>query len=186
MILREATEIKYLPNTISIIRIIGAVALLFQEPLSPWFFLTYTLCGISDFLDGYLARRAKLTSQFGATIDSIADAIFIGVVLIIFIPLLQIPLWILCWIGSIALVRIGSLVIGLIKYRTITFLHTYANKATGLALFCFPFLYNWLGLTVTASLLCSLASLSALEELMINILSQTLSRDIKSIFAKSE
>ncbi|MNE69369.1 phosphatidylglycerophosphate synthetase [compost metagenome] len=158
-------------------RMIGSMLLLFVQPFSALFFIIYLLCGASDALDGYLARKAMITSPFGASLDSVADAIFIGAILCVFLPVLQFPRWIICWIGAIALVRISSLVTGWIKYSTLAFIHTYANKATGLVLFCFPFLYNLFGLTITASLLCGLASFSAIEELSINLTSKELSRD---------
>ncbi len=173
-----------MPNAISALRIICAITLLFLEPLSVLFLATYVVCGISDFLDGYIARRTKHVSQFGATLDSIADVIFFGVLLIIFIPLLKISLWMRIWIGAIIMIRISSLIIGAVKYRTLVFIHTYANKVTGMALFCFPFLYNYLGLPVTVMLLCGMAGISATEELIINIISKRPSRDRKSIFVR--
>ena len=177
-------EIKYIPNIITASRIVCSVFLLLIEPLSLWFLIIYLLCGISDIFDGYIARRTKSNSQFGATLDSVADAIFIGVLLIIFIPMFQWPLWILYWIGTIALVRFISLAVGFVKYHTFAFLHTYANKLTGLLLFSFPFSYSILGLTITAFILCGAATLSAIEELAINITSKDLSRDIGCIFKK--
>lgn len=156
---------------------IGSVILLFVEPLSALFFVIYAGCGASDVLDGYIARRTNSTSPAGASLDSVADAIFIGAILCVFLPILHFQLWILCWIGGIAVIRLCSLITGWVKFHALAFIHTYANKATGLMLFCFPFLYNLLGLTVTASLLCGLASLSALEELAINLKSKVLSRN---------
>ncbi|WP_179945168.1 CDP-alcohol phosphatidyltransferase family protein [Paenibacillus durus] len=170
-------RIKHIPNVLTVMRIICSVILLLVKPLSALFFGIYIVCGASDVLDGYIARKTKSTSQLGASIDSIADAIFIGVTLSVFLPILHLPLWILCWIGAVAVIRIGSLIIGFVKYSALSFIHTYANKATGLMLFCFPFLYSILGLTITSSLLCGLASFSAIEELIINIKSKELSRD---------
>lgn len=71
--------------------------------------------------------------------------------------------------------------IGFIKYRYLALLHTYANKITGIALFCFPLLYKYFGLTITLYFIISLATLAALEELLINIKSKTLSLNKKSI-----
>ena len=63
-------------------------------------------------------------------------------------------------------------------------MHTYANKAAGAALFCFPLLYRLLGLAVTASILCCIASLSALEELLIVIRSKELDRNTTGLFSR--
>lgn len=90
------------------------------------------------------------------------------------------------WLIVIALIRFLSLGIGFMKYRTMAYLHTYANKFTGIALACFPVLYRICGMTITVLVLCGIASLSALEELLIIILAKKLDRNIKSIFVKEE
>jgi len=182
--LRGGSRIKQLPNILTAARIVFSVMLLYTQVFSPWFFVLYILCGISDFLDGYVARKTQNTSRFGAIFDSVADVAFFGSILIIFIPLFQWPPWILWWIGLIILVRLASLTVGAVKYHSIAFLHTYANKATGLLLFCFPVLCYVLGLTFSAGLICAAGSLSAVEELLINIRSRSLSRNVKSLFAK--
>lgn len=85
------------------------------------------------------------------------------------------------WIGIIILMRLSSLLIGVIKYRALAFLHTYSNKMTGFLLFCFPFIHYMFDLNVTVCILCGVATLSAVEEILINIISDELSRNIKSI-----
>lgn len=177
-------EIKHMPNILTAGRIVCAVWLLRTEPLSLWFFVLYLFCGVSDILDGYIARKTKSASPFGAALDSVADAVFIGVLLMIFIPMLPWPLWILRWTGAIVLIRLISLTVGFAKYRALSSLHTYANKVTGLLLFFFPFLYSLLGLTATAFIVCGAATLSAVEELAINATSKELSRDIGGLFKK--
>ena len=174
-----------IPNYITASRIVFSLMLLFTIPLSPLFFILYLLCGLSDILDGYIARRTNSKSTLGATLDSLSDAIFIGVSLIVFIPLFQWPLWLLVWIGGIALIRFLSLLIGLKKYKTLCFLHTYSNKATGLLLFMFPVFYQLFDLNLTAFFLCSIATLSSLEELAVNVTSVKLERDIRTIFELS-
>lgn len=177
-------SIKNLPNYITILRIFTSVFLLLIKPLSMPFFFFYFICGISDVLDGYLARKLNASSKFGQVLDSISDLIFISIVLFIFIPIIDFPLWIVCWIAVIAAVRLISIILGLIKYQKLAFLHTYGNKATGLILFCFPFLYSFWGKEITAALICAIASISAAEELLINLTSKTLQRDRSSIFSK--
>ncbi|SDM91573.1 CDP-diacylglycerol--glycerol-3-phosphate 3-phosphatidyltransferase [Paenibacillus jilunlii] len=128
-------------------------------------------------LDGYIARKTNSTSPLGASIDSVADVVFIAALLAVFLPILQLSLWVICWIAAVALVRLGSLLVGYVKYHALSFLHTYANKATGLALFSFPLLYSIFGLTTASIVTCGLATCSAIEELMINIKSKELLRD---------
>ncbi len=175
--------IKHIASIITAGRIAGAVVLLWTKPLSALFFLIYFLCCVSDVLDGFIARKTNTTSRFGATLDSIADFVLIAVMLVIFVPLLELEPWMLWWTGIIALVRFASFGIGFAKYHEFAFLHTYANKATGIVCACFPVLYYVFGLTVTTHILCGAASLSALEELTITWRSKELDRNVKGLFS---
>jgi len=177
-------KIKYLLNSITVSRIIGSLLLLLPAPLSFAFFLIYFWCGISDALDGYIARRTNNVSQAGATLDSLADLIFTAAILIVFVPVLSWKLWMLCWIAEIAVLRFLSLAIGYKKFHAPAFLHTYANKLSGFALFCFPLLYLAAGLPITMCILCVISNLSALEELLITLSSKTLDRDVRTIFKR--
>lgn len=67
-----------LPNMLSLSRIIFLpvlFALMFYG-YHVLFLVTYVLLAFTDFLDGFLARRLGLTSQFGKEIDSFADLFF--------------------------------------------------------------------------------------------------------------
>src|SRR5258708_13583864 len=50
--------------------------------------------GISDFLDGYIARRDKLITNFGILMDPLADKIMVCSAFITFVGLKWIPAWI--------------------------------------------------------------------------------------------
>jgi CDP-diacylglycerol--glycerol-3-phosphate 3-phosphatidyltransferase len=68
------------------------------------------------------------------------------------------------------------------KYHVFAILHTYANKATGLLLFLSPYLYNLVDINILGGVICTIASIATVEELMIHIISKGLSRDIKSVY----
>jgi CDP-diacylglycerol--glycerol-3-phosphate 3-phosphatidyltransferase len=133
-------------------------------------------------VDGYIARKTNAISKLGMKLDSLADVAFTAAVLVALIPVIKAPMIVWLWIALIALIRAASLITGYIKYRTFAALHTYANKATGLLLFLFPFLYVIMDTTLLEYLLCIAASLSAIEDLAINLTSKKLQRDIKGIF----
>jgi CDP-diacylglycerol--glycerol-3-phosphate 3-phosphatidyltransferase len=177
-------SIKNIPNFITFFRIFASVCLLLVKPFSALFFFFYFMCGLSDVLDGHVARKIDASSKFGQVLDSIADLIFITIVLLILIPIINLPLWIIYWIAIIAIVRLISIIIGFTKYQQLAFLHTYANKTTGIILFFFPFLLFIIGKEIAATVICCIASISAAEELLINLTSKTLNRDIGSIFSK--
>ena len=83
------------------LRILGAVILLFIQPLSAAFFVIYTLSGVSDAVDGTVARATHTSGEFGARLDSIADLLFYAVMLIKVFPVLWVKLpksiWYFVW-----------------------------------------------------------------------------------------
>jgi CDP-diacylglycerol--glycerol-3-phosphate 3-phosphatidyltransferase len=65
---------------------IPAVAVIFYWPgewSKPLACLAFTLAGLTDLLDGYLARRMGQTSKFGAFLDPVADKLMVAVALIL-------------------------------------------------------------------------------------------------------
>lgn len=173
-----------IPNIITIARIMGSFFLLMTNPFSRPFFALYLFCGLSDILDGFLARRFELSSSLGATLDSIADCIFVFIALYLILPEIHLPPWALLWIGGIFIIKGSTFVIGMLRYHGLAFLHTYLNKATGGALFCFPLLYSFWGIPATVGILCGIATIAALEEFWINLSAKELQRDRKGLFIK--
>ncbi len=49
----------------------------FQFPLMRWAFYAYLIAALTDFLDGYLARKLNAESKWGAILDPIADKILV-------------------------------------------------------------------------------------------------------------
>ena len=124
-----------IPNIISALRIPGAICLLFIDPASVSFWAIYGLCGISDMLDGYLARKLHAESKTGAVLDSVADLCFVACCAIRLLPVVQIPTWLWIWAGVIVAIKIVNQVSALIVSRNFCFPHTKANKLTGFLLF---------------------------------------------------
>lgn len=71
--------IRFIPNGVTIFRITGSIVLLFLNPMNMDFICFYFLCGLSDILDGFLARAFHFESKHGAILDSMADTLFIFV-----------------------------------------------------------------------------------------------------------
>ena len=68
---------KHLPNIITALRFLGAIGLLFFDVKTTAFWAVYFICGLSDMLDGCLARKLHCESKTGALLDSLADLVFV-------------------------------------------------------------------------------------------------------------
>ena len=163
-------------------RIVCSVFIMFTKPFSLLFWILYIVCGISDILDGFIARSMKQESEFGAKLDSIADIIFISSVTIVLIPIIKIHYFVWICVVVVIFIRTLSYLIGLKKFSTFTSLHTYANKLTGLLLFITPVFYVIFKFNITAIILSTSAILSSVEELIIIISTKELNKNCKSIF----
>lgn len=155
---------RHLPNILTISRILGAVALLFLQPLSGTFLLVYALCGISDMVDGAIARRFSLASEFGAKLDGIADLVFVAVALVKILSVVELPLWGWCWIAGIAAIKLCSLWMAN-KHHLFEALHTIANKVVGFTLFVSVFALNHIPTEMLCFILCALGTGAAIQEL---------------------
>ncbi|MFA6728692.1 MAG: CDP-alcohol phosphatidyltransferase family protein [Prevotella sp.] len=69
------------------------------------------LRGITDMINGTIARLMGSISEFGAKFDTSADIIFIALCLSIFFPLIGAPTWLWIWIIVIAIINIGNIIL---------------------------------------------------------------------------
>lgn len=79
-----------LPNILTWIRILAIplIVVIFFLPVSwaaPAAGLLFALAGITDLLDGYLARRMGQTSRFGAFLDPVADKLIVATALVLIV-----------------------------------------------------------------------------------------------------
>jgi len=130
---------KNLPNLISISRGVAALALLFTTAFSLPFWVLYVWCGVSDVIDGPLARRLKVESRTGAAIDSIADLFFVVFAAIKIIPALTVPSWIWWVFGMLACIQILRMSYLYCKERNFAALHDVPNKIIGVMLYLVPY-----------------------------------------------
>jgi len=160
--------VQRIPNALSIARIPLSLSILLVQPFSALFFALYVLCGATDALDGFIARKFNATSALGARLDSVADFVFFGVALYVFLTALPIPAFLILWAICIVAVRFMGLGRAFSKYKEWAALHTYAYKIAGFVFFCFPFLAALLGVVTAGIMLCGIATLATAEEIYIN------------------
>ncbi len=172
------------PNVITSLRIIGSAYMLFIRPDTTLFYIIYSLCGFSDVLDGFIARRAGLTTALGARLDSIADLMFYAVMILKVLPRLisVLPLWLWCMVAVVVAIRLAAYITAAAKFRCFASIHTYMNKLTGGAMFCVPYILLLENPVPLCAVICAIAGLSSLEELLIHIVSKEYDEKSKTLF----
>lgn len=118
-------------------------------------------------LDGFVARRLRAESKFGARLDTIADIVFVVVVVIKVLAAVHVPLWIIIWVICIAVIKCINIVSGFIVCKQFVAEHTVLNKVTGVLLFATPLCIGLLSLKVAAILIvltCAVATVAAIQE----------------------
>ena len=151
-------------NTITFFRIVVSIVLLFSPAFSPAFYALYIAAGLSDMLDGFMARRTDTVSKLGARLDTIADFVLVVVCLIKLLPVLHIPAWLYAWIGIIALIKVVNIISGFVVQKKLVAVHSVMNKATGALLFMLPLTIPAVGLKTSAVIVCAAATFAAIQE----------------------
>ena len=151
-------------NIITGFRIVFSAALLFCTVFSPEFYILYLAAGITDIIDGTVARKTNTVSKSGERLDTIADLIFVAVCFFKLIPVLDIPLWLYIWIAVIVLIRIVNIISGFVIQKRFIILHTTTNKLTGALLFILPFTLQFVDLSYSAAIVCFIATFAAAQE----------------------
>ena len=172
---------KISPNKLSFIRIIFSLLLFFTKPLSYLFFIIYLICSISDVLDGYVARKYNLVTDFGAKLDSIADMTMFLSLIIVLLPVLNFTLEIYVLILIIVILKIASAIYCYIKIEKLSTIHRYLNKITGLLIILIPVLLIFAPSENLIAIICIIATIAAIEEFLIIRYSQYLDINCESI-----
>lgn len=155
---------KHLANIITSLRIFCSILMIFQPTFSLQFYITYLICGVSDMIDGAVARATNNNTKFGAQLDSIADIIFIVAASIKLIPTIHIPNWLWIWITIIAIIKISNMTLELYRTKRLIFQHTTMNKITGLILFILPLTLSFIEIKYSTIFVCSIATIAAIQE----------------------
>ena len=151
-------------NRITACRIFLSLLLLTLPAFSAGFYAVYLLGGLTDMIDGAVARRTGTVSAFGARLDTAADFAFASTVLLKLLPAMELPVWLCMWSGGIAAVRLTNAAAGFFREKRFVAEHTALNKLTGGLLFLLPLIYPaflWMGY---AAAVCTVATVSTLQE----------------------
>lgn len=106
-------HIAHVPNILTGYRFVAAPLLLFclYPGAETWVnllgFALYSSAALTDFVDGYIARKYKVESVLGKLMDPLADKVLVLAALVMLIPLGRMPAWIAFLILSRELIVTG-------------------------------------------------------------------------------
>lgn len=133
---------RYIPNILSCLRLALLVPVVWtllakHYELAFYFFIA---AGLSDGIDGFLARRYDWKTHFGAFIDPLADKVLLIFTFFTLAWLNQIPLWLVIMMISRDLIIMAG-VLGLyVRYGKVDFVPTMISKITTVSQVSFAFL----------------------------------------------
>lgn len=110
----------YVPNQYGTVDLLGASVPVFQFLAG----IVFTIASITDYLDGYLARKHNLVTAFGEFFDPMADKLLVIAALIMLVQSNAVPAWVVVIIVSRELLVTGLRVL----------LATYSGKVMAAAL----------------------------------------------------
>ncbi len=89
--------LKHIPNIISVLRIVLVIPIMiaFWNEDYPLAFVLILIAGISDGIDGFLARFFNWRSRLGAILDPLADKILLICLFVVFAIKGLLPLWLM-------------------------------------------------------------------------------------------
>jgi phosphatidylglycerophosphate synthase len=147
--------------------------------------ILFAAAGLTDVLDGIVARRTGTVSKLGARLDSIADIVMFGVMIACAVIWAGVRLWTLAsYLIAVALIRFANLAIAAKRFRQFAVIHTWGNKLTGILIFVSFGVYILTDSLIALIPVIAVAALAALEETVILLTSRELDLDRKSIFIR--
>ncbi|HJL74649.1 MAG TPA: CDP-alcohol phosphatidyltransferase family protein [Candidatus Marinimicrobia bacterium] len=190
----DFNDLKTIPNILSVSRLVLIPAMLIpcfligDDMLARKVFLImFILIGVTDKLDGTLARYLNQTSKLGAELDTLADTVFypfIALWLYRFESAVVGEWWSLVYIllGLFFL----KMILGKMKFGKIPTFHTIGGKTFAASLFFFmitAMLYPDIAKRLFP-LLCAIGYINQLEEMYIFLTRDSVDENIKSVFSK--
>lgn len=154
-------------NVVTSIRIVCALNLLFCPIFSTWFYVFCIVGGFSDVFDGITARHLGKETKFGAQLDTIADIVFMVIVIIKVVRAIYIPMLLIIWIVCIAFIKCINIISGFIIYNRFVSEHTIMNKICGVLVFVIPICmgcFSWHQVLMLIILTCGVATFAAVQE----------------------
>ena len=182
---------KHLANIISAIRIVaGAFLYLFNE-ITGGFIAIYIICGITDLIDGPIARKLGTTSGIGAVLDTVGDAVTYMAFVKILLVGHMIPKWIIYWMFGVLGLHIIAGLVSLVRIKKFYIVHSLFGKILGGSVFVLPFAM-WIVSKTTLdymntvhllmAIIAGFSTIAGIESLAIQMKTDDPETEIKTIY----
>lgn len=121
-----------LPNSITIFRLllVPLFVIFLLEHRSDMALLTFAIAGISDALDGFLARVLNQKTLFGAYVDPLADKLLLTTAFVTLAIMAKLPGWLAVIVVSRDVIILGGIGILMLNNRSMQIKPTFVSKAT--------------------------------------------------------
>ena len=175
---------KHIPNMLSLLRMILSFLLIPFIPVRVGFIVVYITIGITDVLDGFIARKFGYESDFGAKLDSIADFVFYLIFLYVFLKIYSPILESTHQAALIVIIaiRLINMLLTKLKYKKVVFIHTLANKLSGFIVYLIPMVFLFVQDGIVLWIILAIVFFAAIEELIITIKYKEPDLNRRSIF----
>ena len=173
---------KQLANIVTSSRIVGAIALFCMNSITPLFIGVYIFCGFTDLIDGPIARKTSSSSLLGAALDTIGDVMTYFALTKILIQEKIVPLWILIWFACTLVLFLGVMLISKKRFNKFYLPHTYLGKIFGGAIFVLPIMIQFMPAGIWLSVICSISTIHAFEQLYVQTKSTSAMPFVPSVF----
>lgn len=162
---------RNLANFITSLRILGTIVLIFLPTLSKQYLIMHVFTGITDALDGYVARKTNTVSSFGSKLDTASDLLFYSVMMFKLWDILHanLPNYVWALIYIVLVLRAIYYILVSVVFKTLSSKHSIMNKVVGFLMFMLPFVANNKLLLYYSFIILTIAYISLAYEIILVI-----------------
>ena len=119
-----------LPNLISLLRLLAVIPILYLllKREFGWALLLFAAAGLSDGLDGFLAKHYGWESHLGGVLDPLADKVLLVACFLVLGALVLIPAWLVAAVVFRDLLIVGGALLYNYRVETVEMVPTWASK----------------------------------------------------------